>query len=495
MRIYKLYAVLAFCALSLPISAQVDPFEEFRKQIERESSAFESKTEREYEDFRKKVNAEYASLIKKAWREMKSLKEISQPREKRVPPVIFKGQKDQPVKNNPKPIEEVIPVVKPQPQPEPIAPIEEVPSPTERYFSFKYCNTPLKVRLGNEQQFSLNGTSERAISKVWNTLSGDAYNNVIKDCLKIRSEYRLCDWAYLQMLKSLSYAYCQNRHNESVLLMAYLYSQSGYKMRLARLNDKIYLLYASDYTIYNQRYWILDGVKYYPLDCKAEQINICAANYPNERPLSLQIASGQRFSIQSSKTRRLQATKYQDVQAVVNTNENLIRFYNDYPSSMINDDFGTRWAMYANTEMSEQARASLYPALKRAIAGKSQYEGVSRILNFVQTAFVYEYDDKVWGQDRAFFADETLYYPYCDCEDRSILFSRIVRDLLGLDVVLIYYPGHLATAVHFSENVTGDYVNVKGQRYVICDPTYIGAPVGATMPNMNNASAKVVLLN
>lgn len=33
---------------------------------------------------------------------------------------------------------------------------------------------------------------------------------------------------------------------------------------------------------------------------------------------------------------------------------------------------------------------------------KSQYEAVSRLLNFVQTAFVYEYDDKVWGCDRAF---------------------------------------------------------------------------------------------
>lgn len=116
------------------------------------------------------------------------------------------------------------------------------------------------------------------------------------------------------------------------------------------------------------------------------------------------------------------------------------------------------------------------------------------LLNFVQTAFVYEYDDKVWGYDRAFFAEETLFYPYCDCEDRSILFSRLVRDLLGLKVVLIYYPGHLATAVRFSENVTGDYLSVNTSRYVICDPTYIGAPVGRTMPNMNNGNAKVILL-
>ena len=106
---------------------------------------------------------------------------------------------------------------------------------------------------------------------------------------------------------------------------------------------------------------------------------------------------------------------------------------------------------------------------------------------------VYEYDDKVWGGDRAFFAEESLYYPYCDCEDRSILFSRLVRDLMGLKVLLVYYPGHLATAVCFTDNVIGDYISLNNQKYVVCAPTYIGAPVGATMPEMDNSKAKVIL--
>ena len=144
--------------------------------------------------------------------------------------------------------------------------------------------------------------------------------------------------------------------------------------------------------------------------------------------------------------------------------------------------------------MSERIKHQRYPSLQKTIQGKSQYEAANVLLNFVQTAFVYEYDDKVWGGDRAFFAEESLYYPYCDCEDRSILFSRLVRDLLGLKVLLVYYPGHLATAVCFTDNVTGDYISLNNQKYVVCDPTYIGAPVGATMPDMDNSSAKVILL-
>ena len=146
----------------------------------------------------------------------------------------------------------------------------------------------------------------------------------------------------------------------------------------------------------------------------------------------------------------------------------------------------TRWAMYANTPLSEHTKKILYPPLAAAIATCNQREAVSKLLNWVQTGFEYEYDDKVWGHDRAFFAEESLFYPFCDCEDRSILFSRLVRDLLHLEVALVYYPGHLATAVCFDDDIDGDAVTVDNRRFIICDPTYIGAPVGAQMPNLRH---------
>ena len=74
------------------------------------------------------------------------------------------------------------------------------------------------------------------------------------------------------------------------------------------------------------------------------------------------------------------------------------------------------------------------------------------------------------------------------------MFTRLVRDLLGLKCILVYYPGHLASAVCFTESVNGDYITFDNERYTICDPTYIGAPVGLTMPDMNNQKACVILL-
>jgi len=99
-----------------------------------------------------------------------------------------------------------------------------------------------------------------------------------------------------------------------------------------------------------------------------------------------------------------------------------------------------------------------------------------------------------FGYERAFFADENFFYPYNDCEDRSILYALLIKDLLGLEVVLLHYPLHLATAVHFPENITGDYLTIDGKKFIVCDPTYIGASIGTAMPQYKNASANVIRL-
>ena len=65
-----------------------------------------------------------------------------------------------------------------------------------------------------------------------------------------------------------------------------------------------------------------------------------------------------------------------------------------------------------------------------------------------------------------------------------------------MDVVLIYYPGqHLAAAVHFDNPATrGDYVTVDGKKYLICDPTFIGASLGMAMPDLKSTTVEVVTL-
>ena len=191
--------------------------------------------------------------------------------------------------------------------------------------------------------------------------------------------------------------------------------------------------------------------------------------------------------IRPSEPRRLASERYPNVSATVKTNRNLINFYDEYPR--------IGWDIYSRSSLSALAKEQLYPVLRRGIAGKSKSEAANMLIDFVQTAFEYKTDEEQFGYERPLFADETLFYPYSDCEDRAILYSILVRDLLGLDVVLLHYPNHLATAVSFCEEIAGDYLILDGRKYLVCDPTYIGASIGNAMPQFKQIAAKVVRIN
>jgi hypothetical protein len=122
----------------------------------------------------------------------------------------------------------------------------------------------------------------------------------------------------------------------------------------------------------------------------------------------------------------------------------------------------------------------------------SEIEAVNLLLRFVQTAFKYKTDAGQFGFENYLFLEETLYYPYSDCEDRSVLFAWLVRSLLGLQVVGLNYPGHIATAVKFSDATKGDTVTFNHVKYVVSDPTYINATAGMTMPEFKHKTPEVI---
>jgi len=148
--------------------------------------------------------------------------------------------------------------------------------------------------------------------------------------------------------------------------------------------------------------------------------------------------------------------------------------------------------LYGEAGLPEWAGKPLIAQLAPIIKGKSDEEAVNILLKFVQTAFKYATDDQQFGREKFLFAMETIYYPYSDCEDRSILFTYLVKQMLRLDVVFLDYPGHIAAAVAFKNNVKGDYVTFEGKRYTVTDPTYINATIGMTMPQFAKNTPKVV---
>ncbi len=472
-------------------------FNSSRVKMGGSNSAFNQSRANNFNDYRQKLNAEYVKMTREAWKDFNAFKALVPPDrdEKPVPPILMSDDDAQKEREDRQVvIETVVTPVKTKPAPQPVAPVRETPETAPQYLSFSYLGASCKVRKPAGTPFRLKGLSENAVADAWEALCDTRYNNLVVDCIKLRNQQKLCDWAYLMMLQEMANTCCGKGTNEATLLMAFVYSQSGYRIRLGQAGNRLELLYASQHKIYNRGYYSMDGEYLYPLNKESTSIRISAAKYPKEQSLSLWVPQLPQVPFVAAQQRTLTSKRYPDMSVRVSENKNLMTFFDSYPTSEVGGNFMTRWAMYANTPVCKEVREELYPQLKRALTGISEKVAVEKLLNWVQTAFVYEYDDKVWGGDRALFPDETLYYPYCDCEDRSILFTRLVRDLLGLKCILIYYPGHVATAVSFSEQVQGDYIQTSGRRFTVCDPTYIGAPAGRTMPKMNNASAKVILL-
>lgn len=490
----RVCVVISVWLLAGFLYAQQDEYEAFKRQQQQNYGLFSANQQARYDAYRKELNARYAKFMAESWERMTALPAIEIEEERPVYPLVYEDTITSsesildfiPVLFN----GDVVKIPDPASQAEPIAPIQAKPI-VHDMVSVAFYGTMVSVPFPINEEWSVDEISEKQLSKLWTRLSSSEYDMTVRGALDVRAGLDLCDWGYVQLLQSV----CEKRYgktNEAVMMQAYLMAQSGYMIRLAYGGDRLYWLLASDYCMLSMFYFVIDGDKFYPVDCSTRELAICKASFDSERKLSLQITKDQLLEAAISPKRTL--TSRDGLRVDVRQNLNLVDFYNHYPSAYIDGNVYTRWAVYANTPLDPTIAAALYPSLRIAVEGLSEKDAVNKLLQFVQTAFVYEYDDKVWGADRAFFAEETLYYPYADCEDRAVLFSRLVRDIVGLDVVLLYYPGHLAAAVEFNEEVLGDYLLYDKRKYIVCDPTYIGAPVGRTMPNMNNQEAQIIIL-
>lgn len=503
--------------------------------------AFKKQAQKEYADFRQKANAEYVEFIRTGWKEFQMEDGMPRPQRETVEPEIIvedgdsvysaplsvftnndntasfqsaisdffdrvkRGvqkctrRKKEPAENK------VIAVVKVQPEPETVAPTPVLPekeeplSQPQSQQQFSFYGTKYDVQRPVDYRFIINKPrNNNDIAKAWDWMTQkERFVPMLKDCLSLRDSLKLNDWGYLQMLDSLGNS-MYGDSNEGRLFTGYFFVQSGYSLRLSRVGKRIGLMFPSEYKIYDRPLIRHENMTFYDYNTgRVPNLEVLPFRFDNEADVRLFYSRNQNLGSNPTPERRIVSERYPDIDVKVSVNKNIIDFYNGYPDGDSEGNHMTRYAYHARVPLDSCVKATLYPALEEKIKDLSKIEATERLLNWVQTGFVYKLDDLVWGDDRAFFAEESLFYPFCDCEDRAILFSRLVRDLVGLDVALVYYPGHLATAVNFadeSDNVTGSYITLDGRKFVISDPTLIGGRVGEEMSIVDHSKIKAILL-
>lgn len=387
----------------------------------------------------------------------------------------------QPAAPTTKPV--VVPVTPPAVKPS--APTGELFTASSDKQMVNFCGQKVYVDKSLKGVCSIGNMRENAIADAYEAMCKTDYKALVDDCRKVKKELNLNDWGIFLFVREASKTLCTDE-NAAVVMQQFLLNELGYKSKMARRADRnqMLLFVAADCQVYGHPYFTKDGLNYYNLTSNEScQFYMCQEDSPKAKSkLNMQVNHAP--ALNAGMVNSVHKNRSGSVAVSVDVPKSLMEFYGSMPQC--------DYSVYVNAEVNPSVASKVLSTLAPLVNGKGEAEAANLLINFVQTGFQYATDQEQFGYEKPFFVEELFYYPYCDCEDRSVLYSYLVRNLLKLDVVLLDYPNHIATAVCFNENVSGDFVTVGGKKYVVCDPTYIGASIGKAMPQFKNVAAKVL---
>lgn len=491
----KIAGLISLLLIASVAFTQVDEdWEEYVKQQEKKEQEFFKQQDEllakyaaEMDKYIEKLDKEWQNYLEKKFKEFELYKE-SQPSIGPKPEEMPEADENARAENESIETKEVKkPVKKPA---EAVKPILQKTEPKDFATSNQYIDfygTDLSIDYDRSflNDFPDN-IAEHIISEKYGEMSKTNYNHLLEQLMTTTNEMNLNDWGYYLLVKKVSEEITGD-DAAAVFMQWFLLIKSNYRARIAYKGDQLYLLLPTANNIYDVPFFTFDGLKYYLINGDHTNVLTYDKDFPEatkvfdlniDRPLNTGT---------EQKTRKVTFTYIgEPFEFDVHFNQNVIDYYQDFPLSDA--------IVYFDATVSANTKQSLKEGLQPIIDGKSEKEAAAILLRFVQTAFEYKTDQDQFGKEKFFFADELFNYPYSDCEDRSVLFAYLVKELMQLDVVGVGYSGHMATAVKFNEEVDGQYINFEGEKYTICDPTYINAPVGMTMSQYAGTPAEIFQL-
>lgn len=507
MKTIRFYLMMVILLISGVAYAQ--SFEEYRKSQQDAMKKFAqdeqkgiSRLQKEYADFVLKRDKEWSDFLKKEWENYQSFTGRKLPQKPKpvevptyIPPLVDPGVPDVPVADVQPEIVLDLPLVPVDIAPEIPGPVEPLRKPAEA--SKLTMKTDVEfygrtIQVNHEPTLTnlrFQTVNQNNIGLFWENVSNTNYANCIESLIETSRDLNLNDFGFYILLNKFTEKLYPSNKNLSTLLNWFILLKSGYSVRIAYQENTLALLIPSLQQIYQTSYLSFQGINYYIFpNLPGGQFYTYDQDYSQSGKLfDMNVSSP--FNLSGKKSNKLIdfAFEGKEYKIDIQYDGDYITFLNEYP--LVDLD------VYFNAATSSIARESLAEALKPLMINMDELTKVNFLLHFVQTTFAYKTDPEQFGREKFFFAEELFYYPYSDCEDRSVLFSWLVREIVGLKVIGLEYTDHISTAVQFNTIVEGDYLLYGGSRYVIADPTYINAPVGMTMPQYASVVPIVRLLN
>ncbi len=494
----KTVSLVIILSSSFGALAASNDFEEYKRQ--QMEGVQQVKTE--FREFKEKQDREFADFLKSQWSEFKTSQgavRIKEPKPKHIPvvapvaPVVAPSVSPGSPVVQPKPVPVVVtPILAPVTPPPPPAQPKPVPVAADEIELQFYGNSVKFVFDPLWRSYRLTGGAKpETISDFWATMSGSKYESTIQAMSAAKRDLKLDDWAYVTLWRDVARA-LQPGKTEQNLLLWYFLTKSGYDVRLGYYETNVYLFLAMKQQVFATKFTKVNHQTYYAaLDADHGNSIRAFYSYQSNYPTKLNALDISRANVWFTKVASVQRAlafdyKGKTVKFSVPYDRRLVDYMGTIPQS--------EFELYFDTDGSSLVKQGLLAELKKYTSTMSQEEAVNFLLTFVQKAFAYKTDEEQFGYEKYFFVEESLHFAYNDCEDRSVIFAWLVHELVGAKVVGLLYPGHMTTAVALKQ-VNADYATVdyQGQRFVIADPTYIGASVGMAMPSYAKYKPKRVV--
>jgi len=488
-----IWLVGIFIFFPIIMNAQVDSsWIKMQEQMKKEFTDYQQKVENQYNKFVDANDKQFTDFLKKSWKEVqlyKGVEKKDKPKPK-IKPVIKKVEKkeEKPIVVIISPKKKEKPIIKENTNP--ITPGIQKKEPKNALFNtatFTFYGTNINIEYDpNMRQSYLGDAKPEKIANFWEAESKTNHYRTVNDLLDMKNYLQLPDWGYLKLVESFSKSISPDK-NSATMLAWFLMNKSRYKVKLAYSRIQMYLLIPSEDLIFRTRYYTFDNIKYYLFDNNAPKVYTYTGNYPDAKMLlNMHISASPVFHVNSISKQYNFEYDDRPYQYNITINRNLVDFYKDYPPCDVSVNF--------QTPLSKTLFNSIQQNIKPLIAGKSKLDAANILLRLVQKSFQYKTDQEQFGVEKYFYPEEVFYYPASDCEDRAVLYTNLVQNLLNLPAIGLKYPGHMSSAIYMPEKQNGDQVIFKGKRFVISDGTYENAPVGMCMSQFRNTTPQIIEL-
>lgn len=472
----KLYIFLMAMAGIIPSIAQNEnSFETFRKEIKDDFGNFRKKILDDYDNYLEGIWIEYNAFRGKERNPLPKPKKalvaesVTEPPINQIPTPNAHEQEKSPLDKKPTPVSSAIPII-----------------PSQNWVTFDFYSISVKVP---EIEFndSPNLFHSKDFASLWRIYSRNKVaSQIIPALQQCATTCSLNDWFVFELVRNYAnYIFPSAEPKVRISIEHYLLNHLGYDVRIGVEDaEQPILLVAFEQMVYARTFTEIEGQRYYLFHDSRDHVNVNRNITFKTCELPKNIEKGYPLDLIIHKELTIPYTPYTYTFSYGNlkikggVNSNLMPMLYRYPQIPI--------GCYAQSIVNESAHNEVVEQLRHQLAGIPQSQAVDELLQFVQNAFDYATDDEQHGFEKPYFFEETLFYPFCDCEDRSIFYSYLLWEVLGVENQLIEYTGHATVAVHLNPPIQGDGYFYEGRNFYISDPTYINAVTGMCMSDYLN---------